>query len=42
MPEFLSRPMEWFKGRSNAQKVLIGAGVVIVLIAAFWVMQVMF
>jgi hypothetical protein len=42
VPEFLSRPLEWFRGRSNAQKVLIGAGVVIVLIAAFWVIQVMY
>ena len=42
MPEFLSRPLEWFRGRSNAQKVLIGGGVVIVLIAAFWVIQVMY
>ncbi len=42
MPEFLSRPLEWFRGRSNAQKVLIGTSVVMVLIAAFWVMQVMF
>jgi hypothetical protein len=42
VPEFLSRPLEWFRGRSKAQKVLIGAGVVIVLIAAFWVIQVMY
>ena len=42
VPEFLSRPLEWFRGRSNAQKVLIGAGVVIVLIAAFWMLQVMY
>ena len=42
VPEFLSRPLEWFRGRSNAQKVLIGAGVVIVVIAAFWVMQVLY
>jgi hypothetical protein len=42
VPEFLSRPLEWFRGRSNAQKVLIGVGVVIVLIAAFWVIQVMY
>ncbi len=42
VPEFLSRPLEWFRGRSKAQKVLIGAGVVIVLIAAFWVIQIMY
>ena len=42
MPEFLSRTLEWFRGRSNAQKVLIGVGVLIVLIAAFWVIQVMY
>ncbi len=42
MPEFLSRLLEWFSGRSNAQKVLIGVGAVIVLIAAFWVIQVMY
>jgi hypothetical protein len=42
MPEFLSRPLEWFRGRSKAQKVLLGAGVVIVVIAASWVMQVMY
>jgi hypothetical protein len=42
VPEFLSRPLAWFRGRSNAQKVLIGAGAVIVLIAAFWVVQVMY
>ena len=42
MQEFLSRPLEWFRGRSNAQKVLIGAGVVIVVIAAFWVIQLMY
>ena len=42
VPEFLSRPLEWFRGRSNAQKVLIGVGVVIVLIAAFWVIQLMY
>ena len=42
VPEFLARPLEWFRGRSNAQKVLIGVGVVIVLIAAFWVIQLMY
>ena len=42
MPEFLSRPLEWFRGRSKAQKVLIGVGVLIVLLAASWVMQVMY
>jgi hypothetical protein len=42
VPEFLSRPLEWFRGRSNAQKVLIGVGAMIVLIAAFWVIQVLY
>jgi hypothetical protein len=40
VPEFLSRPLEWFRGRSNAQKVLIGAVVLIVLTAASRVMEV--
>jgi hypothetical protein len=42
VPEFLSRPLEWFRGRSKTQKVLLGAGVVIVVIAASWVMQVVY
>jgi lipopolysaccharide export LptBFGC system permease protein LptF len=34
VPEFLSRPLEWLRGRSNVQKALIGAGVLVALIAA--------
>jgi uncharacterized protein involved in response to NO len=40
VPEFLSRALEWLRGRSNVQKALIGAGVLVVLIAASRVVSV--
>jgi hypothetical protein len=38
--EFLSRLLEWLRGQSDVQKSLIGAGVLVVLIADIRVVQI--